>query len=65
MATMGKPGTKNSDAAPPRKLLGDGAPFRYRMSKVHCAGLIQIRAEFCAPSAYPRPGSRVTTTLYA
>jgi hypothetical protein len=23
--TMGKPGTKNSDAAPPRKLLGGGA----------------------------------------
>jgi len=35
------------------------------LSKNHCAGLIQITADFGSPSAYPAPGSRVTTTLYA
>ena len=54
---------QNNDAAPPRRLPGDGArAARGCVSKIH---LIQIRADFGWPSAYPKPGSRVTTTLYA
>ena len=38
------------------------APF---VPRVEHQGLIHIRAELGTPTAYPAPGSRVTTTLYA
>ena len=36
-----------------------------RLSNSQTQGLIQIRAELGLPTAYPAPGSKVTTTLYA
>src|SRR4029077_8369882 len=35
------------------------------MSKAQAQGLMNISAELGSPTAYPRPGSRVITTLYA
>jgi hypothetical protein len=47
----------------PESFPGTARAVGWCLSKVHCPGLIQIRADFCWPSAYPKPGSRVTTTL--
>lgn len=55
---------QRSDAAPPSKLPGDSAACRScGLSKTQ--GLIIIRADLGSPTAYPAPGSRVNTTLYA
>ena len=37
--------------------------IRCRLSKTYSHYLIHIVAELGAPTAYPKPGSRVTTTL--
>ena len=59
------PRHQHSDAARPRKLPRDSAARRsWRLTKTWSQGLMVILADVGAPSVYPKPDSRVTTTLY-
>ena len=56
---------QRSNAAPPRRLSGDSAAHRsWRLTKTWSQGSMVILAAMGRPSAYPKPESRVTTTLY-
>jgi len=56
---------QHSDAAPPRLLSGDSAGRRsWRLTRTLSQGLMIILAVMGWPSVYPKPDSRVTTTLY-
>ena len=60
-----KPETQRSDAALPRKLPRDSTARRsWRLTKIWSQGLMIILAAMGWPSAYPKPVSRVTTTVY-
>jgi hypothetical protein len=55
---------ERSNAAPSGKL-PETAQRAFRASKTPAQGLIHIVAELGWPTAYPKPGPSVTTTLYA